>query len=481
MALLLSHKVYTSVFANENWIRLQRTFVLAWGEPMYPAKDTGPVFTAIYGPVSALAYLAAVLGRSPEAVMRIASASGIACFFLPVLWVFTAGRFGAERGRLYGLIAFFACAFMPFLFPSLRTAAFLIHADAPTLGLMTLACGSLYFGRSYLLAAVFAAIAVWSKQVALPFGLILGLYVWARDGGGALARYLVYLAAATAAVTALVFAFFPAKDVLFNVFTVPAHQPWKENGGWPAVAHGLPVLLRESLIMLILTGAAVRVLKLGPQGTRKLRPWLNANRWFIWVWAGVAMAPAAAAGFLKIGGSRNALSYTTFFLTVGAFLAFIEPLRRPADFEAASVSKAKRLAVAAATVLLLVQAPALYMKYLITPLPPNAARTAYDFIRRHPGEAYFPRLGLIHMLAEGKIYHDSSALMDRAWAGMRLSEKHVRAHIPDKIRLVAFIRGTSDDRGWIDIPEIDCRTTDPELPGFRVYIGKGLCSGDDPG
>ena len=49
------------------------------------------------------------------------------------------------------------------------------------------------------------------------------------------------------------------------------------------------------------------------------------------------------------------------------------------------------------------------------------------------------RMTILNMLAEGKIYHDSSAIMDRAWAEMPLSPERFRAHVPEKMRIVAFI------------------------------------------
>jgi len=74
-------------------IRLQRTFALAAGVPLYPPPGEGVAMLPLYGPVGAIAYLPAVLARSPTTALAIGQLLSLFYFFAPPLaWHLLAGR-----------------------------------------------------------------------------------------------------------------------------------------------------------------------------------------------------------------------------------------------------------------------------------------------------------------------------------------------------------------------------------------------------
>jgi hypothetical protein len=459
--LLVFYRIWNAIFFHENWIRLYKPFLLARGFDLYPHPDQGPVTSAIYGPVSTIAFLPATFFSAPAEAVRMAQTLGASFFFLPALWV----CLGSCKDRRYALLGFLCFGLAPFLMPSLRNAAFLIHVDAPTLGLGMLACAFLYFrntkneNRSLFLSALCVALAVWSKQVMAPLAAGLLVYCWLAGGRMLFLKYFGFLAGLVFTVSAVFIGIFGFEDLWFHLVTLPSRHPWKEGGGLPAFSKVGWTLLRES--------AALWFALYFVWVKRPKRP--EENRWMVFAIAALAMIPAAVLGFIKIGGSRNTLSYVNYFLLAAVVSGVLLGLRK----EPAQALLAKKAIVIAAGLLILIQSGRVFVKYFIADPGPAYALAAYDYAKRHPDQAYFPRLPLVSLLAEGKAYHDTSGLMDRAWAGLPISDTHFRAHIPKNLKSVAFIEpnveGSADDWGWVPLPEFGGPYENPELPRFRVY------------
>jgi hypothetical protein len=63
---------------------------------------------------------------------------------------------------------------------------------------------------------------------------------------------------------------------------------------------------------------------------------------------------------------------------------------------------------------------------------------AEQFIRDHPGEAYFPWNPQCHLQVEGKYYHFEDAIYDRTVSGFPPSPEHFFRYIPINTKLVCY-------------------------------------------
>lgn len=456
-----SNQIAQSVYNDPNWGRLQKTFVLADRLPLYYGQFSGPALTTAYGPVSVIGYLPATLFQEPGTVMRLASALAALYFFLPAAFFFKPGS-GLSRGP--AAISLIAFGYFSFILYSLKNAAFNVHVDAPTIGLLALAAAFLYFYRDgektsvLVLSAVSVSLAVWSKLVALPALAALPLYAGLAYGRKTFFRYLVILGASLAAVSAAVFAAFGTENLFFNLFTVLSRHPLKDGGAAGAFLKFADKMLREYVMLgPMLVPAFVLARKYGD--FRRLA----AARWALPLLLAVFLLPTAFLGFAKVGGSRNNLAYVNYFVLLAALSAWAELWRDPG-----LGPLAKKTAVALVAALAAGQAAYAFSDFFLVPPRPDRAKAAYEYVRSHPGEAYFPTLTLVHRLAEGKFYHEAVALCDREIAGLGAGPEHLAAYMPAAMKIIAFPEG-SDYMGWLHAPGFGPRSEDPDLPGFWVY------------
>jgi hypothetical protein len=187
---------------------------------------------------------------------------------------------------------------------------------------------------------------------------------------------------------------------------------------------------------------------------------------------GVVLLPFSIAGRAKAGGDVNSLSFALFFLTCGLTVMLADV------FRGAQSESTRRLAVSvlAATMLPLAlsEAPlALDIRASVKRLPEAAQEVAFEYLKRNPGQAYFPWLPLSHFYAEHQFRHYAFGIGDRLLAGETLSLADFRAHIPRDPRIVGFAKDGTPRLGEYDLmnylPEYKYQVNDPELPGWLVY------------
>ncbi len=184
------------------------------------------------------------------------------------------------------------------------------------------------------------------------------------------------------------------------------------------------------------------------------------------------MLPSAIAGRAKAGGDINSFSLALFFLTCGLTVML-------ADMARGVEPLAVRVAI---PVLVAILAPLANSRKRrsFPPLPakvrelPQAPQSvAFEYLRRHPGEAYFPWFPLAHLFAEHQFRHYAFGIADRLLAGEQVTVADFRAYTPEHPRIIAFSSdGTPDVFGrdlMAYLPEYRCCVNDPELPRWRVY------------
>lgn len=462
LAFLFAHKVGSAYFNAANWLRLERPFLLAHGYSLYTAPGQGPAVIAIYPPVSAWLLMPVTWLRSLTLIAESAECMTLSVIVLPVAAWHLFFRKGGASGSGFG--ALFIFLFFPFTTAALRNAFFNVHPDSAALGFGTLAAfllsregrgnASLY-GSS--LAAVLAA---WSKQPALTLLWALPLYlVWSGRKKGEARRYSAYLTFNFAVVTGLFIACYGAKELAYFLLEVPSRHPWIEKGGVSALAAAGERLVRASAEIGVLFVAAVWLSKdkESPGGGSRLEGRGSAATLALWL--AICYLPAALIGRAKLGGSVNTLSYFSFYLLMAATLCLA----------ASSAKRARALMAGLLFCLVIGHGVSLANKYTLVKRPAPFADTAARVIRAHPGAVYFPRLNALHLIEEGRAYHDSVGLTDLLWAGRPLNERELRAYWPAHLERVAFVADDADDLHWLGLPAAYRRVSDPELPGFIVY------------
>ncbi|MCM8776407.1 MAG: hypothetical protein NC930_08710 [Candidatus Omnitrophica bacterium] len=463
------YRILTSIFDEHSWFRLEKTVILARGFPLYYGTDSGPALVTLYGPVSVLAYLPAALVPSPFLMVMVAQAIAFAFVYLPAFWIHIGGKPLKDRDSLFGLMVFFCFSSMTFRLTSLRAGIFTVHADAPTLGLCASACACLYFRTaqhtnwSLFWSSLFAVLAVWSKQVAVPLLPALALYLYLTEGTAALKRFLFFVFVTGTVVSAIFLWAFDARNMFLHMFVIPSQHALR-----PGVLKALSRISREWLIM-----AAWGIFSIGPSifhgGPRTaLSEWVRKHRWFLFMLVGFFMLPVSVIASLKVGGSNNTHSYTNYFILLATTTAFLIPDLRPIRILHGKYIRPHHVVIFMTVVMLAVNMSFLFYRVKNTSRLKNFALEAYEFVKAHPGEAYFPRLTLIHLLAENKLYHSIDGLMDRDWAGMRVTGKHLRDYIPPRAQAIIFY---GEAHRWLlDLPEFEQKSErSAVIPGAVVY------------
>ena len=456
---------------SETWdynaVRLQRTFVLAAGEPLYAGRDSGAVLDMIYGPISAVAYLPATLWRTPAPAVLAGQVLSLLFVLTPVLGWLWRRRRGEIWPTAFGGLTF---AFLVIDSRPLEYAAFTVHADAPALGLGMLALAVLGTGREespkhlrLAASASLAVLAVWTKLMMLPLLLALPAVLAWTSGRRTAFAWLGWLGLTGSALSALlIWIFGPLEPLLFNLWTVPARHTLGELTAGAALS-ALGRLAFEAAPVLGLWVLALVLRWTGERGEWRRDPAVSLG------FVALTMLPLAILGLRKAGGDINAFAYVIYFLASGAVLSLAASARDRV---------ARRVLLAA---------PSLLALLVLFVQEPGSLRTwreevefasfphqrAYDYLRAHPGRLYFPRITLAHLLAEGVVYHQSNGIADREISGFPMTSEHLRAHIPSGLQGVAFAdNGFRSIVTYLRLPEFSEPGDDPELPGFVIYRPK---------
>ncbi|MCA9396191.1 MAG: hypothetical protein KC649_03390, partial [Candidatus Omnitrophica bacterium] len=429
---LTALRIFNAVCVNENWIRLHSALIWLKKLPVYYGELSGPIINTIYPPLSFLPYALAGHVQSPHTFIRLAAAVAVCCVYFPVLlWAFFWDK-EAAKDRISSGLAFYFFISLGMLFYPIRNAAFNIHADAPMLFFSALAVFLISQERFrskalfLFLSSAAAVLAVWSKQVAIAVPAAALSYILLTDGVKRSLKYLIFLIICAAAASAFFFKTFSVQNLLFQILVIPEHHPFRADAAewvWP--------LLRDILILTPMILIAIWPQLKEP--AKSFREWCRVRHWPVLFWTAIFMLPFSVLGGLKEGGSRNTIAYTTYFLLAGIAVAPLGRLQVR--------TRLQWLAV----LCIIVQAAALPYELLLKPAEEDFAKTAESKILADPGEIYFPRLPLLHLWYENRIYHDTIGLRDRVWAGMDPSEKRLLAHIPENAKAIAFYEHDSDD------------------------------------
>jgi hypothetical protein len=470
------HRLLETPLWSFNGARLMPSFALAQGVDYYVLfPPGGPLYSSLYGPLVAIVYLPATLFPSPNsAVLAGAAITVLLCFSAAAFLHFSPYKTGPSA--VDGL-AFLTAGFLMCFLEPLKYSCFNIHADGPGLAFGAVACAALYsrpekWRAALPVSAVCAVLAIFCKQMFLPVPITLLIYLWAAEGRARAVRYLFWLIAAGGlASAAALFVAGPA-NLYHCLLWLPAHHPWNDPSHIASAMQATRSFIRLSMpVPVLLLACVLYLLTNGRLHGRELRA-LAPYRCVPLLLVGVALLPFSIVGRAKAGGDVNSLSFALFFLTCGLTVLLADV------FRAAQSASTRRLAVSVlvATLLPLAlsEAPlALDIRASAKRLPQAAQEVAFEYLRRHPGGAYFPWLPLPHLYAEHQFRHYAFGIADRLLAGETVSMADFRAYIPRDPRIIAFAKdGTPRlfDYNLMDyLPEYSYQVNEPELPGWLVY------------
>lgn len=475
LLLAVFHRLLETTQWGYNGARLMPSFALRSGLNYYvlPASG-GPLYSSLYGPLGAVVYLPATLFSSPNAAVLAASALTILLCFAAAAFV----QFGGLTGRPAAIdwLAALALGFLMTYLEPLKYSCFNVHVDGPGLALGAFAGGFLFPNRLThrrwaMPASAFCAIlAVFSKQVfiGVPLGLIL--YLWTTWGWRRVRGYLGWLALFGVLGGGLA-AFAAGPENLYHcLIWVPAHHPWYPPSKMVSAIQAMRGFLRLAMPVPVILLAC---LFYWWTARRQAGGWeaLRTCRAAPLILCGLVLLPFSIAARAKSGGDVNSLSFSLFFLAAGMSVLL-------ADAARSDISSVRQIAAASlgaiAVALAISEAPlALDLPASFRRLSQAPQQVAWQYLQRHPGEAYFPWFPQSHYYAEHRFRHYAFGIIDRLLAGEPFSEAQFRAYVPSEPRIIGF---WSDGTPRVDgfdlmryLPEYDNQTTDPELPGWILY------------
>ena len=448
-------------FGDWNGARLSSSALLFHGYRLYYGPDEGPAMPTVYGPVSFLFFLPALLLRSLTGAILAAGLLNVMAIVAPLLVLhWPAVRLGgyarvaALSGFLFAVAALFAAS---------PTHSMLsgIHVDAPAVGLGLLACALLsQVERSPSLArlcavATLAVLSVWTKQIEVPLLLAVIAYAWLRHGARTALRLTLAVATVGTGLSAVFVIAFGFPELAFNLFSIGAGH--LENFG----AAGAPLSFLDLALECapFLGGLALIAWLLRDEQ----EPCLERD-WLLPLMAAAFLFPMSAIARSKLGAWENSY-HALYYLVAAASLALAAGLRSPGAARRLSL-----LALAASMLLACLPQPGFQGFSRLASLADNPEEQALRFARAHRGQAYFPWNPLATAFAEGKLYHFDYAVLDRHLAGYPLSDAHIRAFLPADLRYVLFRNDRQDEAMLRFLPEFRVRMELPEMSGWLVYV-----------
>ena len=488
-------QILYSVFPSWGAARLAITYHFWQGYPLYYGEAEGPILGSMYSPLYFLLYLPAAWISDPTNALLLGSVMGFLMAMAPQGWLHMSSAAGNTDDRLWkiaGLTTYFLVAMN--VFP-ITYAVFNLRGDAPALGLCAIAAGVVYkraqLGwRDLAVISGCIALACWAKQTAAPAAIALAFYMWVTDGFRTAFRFALTMTAATIFVIAATVLWIPVRTLYFNIVEFPATNPWNYLScfdpqaecrsavsvvdrlatlGWMAHRYFVDYLPLAIFTVLVCGLAAVTT-------PASIRPWFRRNRWSVFVFVALSMFPMAVANRVKFGGEDSALSLTLYFLLAAVILG----LRAVAAHGPQADATSKVILLTLLVIYLPVSVNKLgSLPRIASNLRENPQQVAFDYLKKHPGEAYFPWTPLGSIMAERQAYHYDHAVADRERSGFPVSRERFLDHIPSGFQLLAYPPEYGDyqpRKALQYLPEFTEAPAVSELPGWTIYRRAGYGS-----
>jgi hypothetical protein len=492
---------------QQNWnaARIAPSVALAKGFTFYASQSDGPILGTHYGPVKALLYMPATLGRTPTEVIVIAGVLNFLVMALPLLYLsLSAVRWRIGQERIIALYGFLFAAGSLYFLDSTHYMVAWVHVDAPAVGLALVSCvilirtgGSTPSTRQMIGAALAASLSVWSKQseIFLVPGQLL--YLWLAHGRGPAIRYLGIVAGLGGLVSLVFLGLFGFQETWFNLVVIPAGQPVTSDLALIA-GSSIDLILGGSLFLLIVAAGVMisRASLNSPLDLEDRRLWWRTEDWSLLLLVALCLLPISVMAPLKTGGAVNS-QHSHYFLIAAASAVLI---RFATTALASAGSRAARrllFLVALVSTLLLSQGvsavfdlPKIYDNkqealfrllhgdlHQVTASVTSAnvyqdrAKPLLTQLQTQTENLYAPWSPLPALMAKDQLNHFEYSLYDRALAGVAVNQEHFLRYVPQHIRFVLY------DTTYLEfftvrryLPEFSQQVVLPELPGWIVCL-----------
>jgi hypothetical protein len=203
-----------------------------------------------------------------------------------------------------------------------------------------------------------------------------------------------------------------------------------------------------------------------------VRAWMGEHRWTIFLFIAAFMLPLSVANRIKTGGEDSAMALTGYFLLLSLTLGLIQLATYSHQMSSAAVII---LCAFAATYMSQSIGTIGSLPRIAGQIATNPQEVAVKYIRRHPGEVYFPWNPLASILVEHAAYHFDYFVDERRRAGYGLSDSHYLAGIPKRFTMIAYPPsfGDAQQRAALDyLPAFNCQVKVPELDGWTVLTAR---------
>jgi hypothetical protein len=430
-----------------NHARLLPVELFVQGHPLYTEASAGVIHGNLYGPYAHWLYLPVTCLHAPDSMVMAGSALSSLFLWLPAFLVMQESLRTNGQARIWTCFGFVLFLAVAHLTPALRQVFRNIHADAPAIGFSALA---LYFVlvhlrsglRKHLVCGCLAAaLAVWSKQIAVMIVPLIPLLLWRlgnRAGGLVAARVMLVCGLGVSVLTILLCRQFSPQ--LLNLWQIPGSHPWissiYETGfpRLPAAWGERPQILIEAALQLLeqaklivglfALGLAARWFLKGNGQSNQPRHPLTAL-----LITGSLLIPMGLLGRVKVGGDLNAFGFPLYFFALAAVLQFVCLCQSIAA--KLTLPRGRLAATIMAGMFALAAAGLLHGRLTRPPKSPETA--VMDYLVRSEKTAYFPWNPLAHLQAQQQAVHFQYAIYDRDLARMPASQPHYASGVPANV------------------------------------------------
>jgi len=190
------------------------------------------------------------------------------------------------------------------------------------------------------------------------------------------------------------------------------------------------------------------------------------------VLAAIVLVPPSVSGYIKVGGYLNNFGLTNLFVLLAATVGTAAVMTRHDSARGVRVV----VTIAACAIIGFRCARVAIIWNQLRPMAATIANPSanqqeivFRYAKAHPGEVYFPWNNLSTLLAEGKLYHFEWGVQDRLDANLDPTPQQILAHLPPRIRYVAYYRKAQSSGAMAMFPRARDAPSLDELPGFIVF------------
>ena len=401
--------------------RLAPAFAVSYGLPIYALRDSALHLGWFYGPGFPLWYLPVTLTENPTLALVLSGIGNTVTLLAPLAGM--AWIAGVARGRFLWGVAIVGGVLL-YGQTATHFEFYFVHVDAVCCAWGFLACAGLWWAVSgrgswaLHLAALALALAIWTKQIAVMLVPAMLCWLWFERQGRWLGKFLLWSVVYGGIVTALIFRFFGAAEVLFNTWYAHVRNPWM--GGAALLVFRLRSLLEWSWVWLPIGGAAIWWWR--SSGKPRLPgPAAAVQRLLLWVAAW--QLPLGFAAVLKAGGGLNSIHSVHYAFAAG-LIWICHLLGQPAPRGRPGVRLG--LLWAGALAIPLGNGLALALEQNLVWTPFRGQEEWLAMVRQQPGRFYFPWNPLPTLIAERRILPFDDALFCLWKSGLEVPAGKVR-------------------------------------------------------